>query len=67
MKKTNYKTPPATIDTVELCKELVAHAAFAEPKLRDKIYKAVRQLQLLDKLAADAGLLHWPTPPPKHP
>ncbi len=58
MKKINYKTPPATIDTEELCKELVRLAAFAEPKLRDKIYKAVRQLQLLDKLAADAGLLH---------
>lgn len=57
MKKTEYKTPPALVDTTELCKEIVVLAAFAEPKLRDKIYKAVRQLQLLDKLAADAGLL----------
>jgi hypothetical protein len=27
------------------------------PKVREKIYKAVRQLQLLDQLAVEAGLL----------
>ena len=49
---------PRLVDTVELCKELVVLAAFVEnPKAQEKIYKAVRQLQLLDKLATDAGLL----------
>jgi hypothetical protein len=50
--------PPKPVDTTELCKELVAMAAFIpSQRLQDKIYKAVRQLQLLDKLVADAGLL----------
>lgn len=51
-------SPPQLVDTIELCKELVAMAGFmADPRRREKIYKAVRQLQLLDKLAAQAGLL----------
>lgn len=55
MKKTKYKTPPSAVDTTELCKELVAMAGFLEDKrVQEKIYKTVRQLQLLDKLVADA-------------
>lgn len=55
-------SPPKLADTTELCKELVAMVAFVpNQRLQDKIYKAVRQLQLLDKLAAEAGLL------PSHP
>ena len=51
-------SPPTRIDTIELCKELVTMAAFVEnPHVQEKIYKAVRQLQLLDRLAVEAGLL----------
>lgn len=53
-------SPPALVNTDDLCKTLVALAAFAlhdNPRAQAKIYKAVRQLQLLDKLAADGGLL----------
>ena len=51
-------SPPKMVDTMELCKDLVVMAAFVEnSKVQDKIYKAVRQLQLLDKLATEAGLL----------
>jgi hypothetical protein len=43
---------PMRVDTNELCKELVAMAAFVDsPHVQEKIYKAVRQLQLLDRLA----------------
>lgn len=46
-------SPPKLVNTTELCKELVAMAAFVtNPHVKAKIYKAVRQLQLLDK--ADA-------------
>lgn len=65
MKKSKRKTvtkqkhsSPKPVDTTELCKELVAMAAFIENlHVREKIYKAVRQLQILDKVATDAGLL----------
>ena len=53
-------SPPKLVDTVDLCKELVAMAAFSlsdNPRAQAKIYKTVRQLQLLDKLAAEAGVL----------
>lgn len=60
MKKAPTKrkpSPPRRVDTIELCKELVAMAGLLEDKrVREKIYKAVRQLQLLDKAAADADL-----------
>jgi len=52
------KPLPAVLDTAELCKELVIMAGFVvNPKIRETIYKAVRQLKLLDKLAVDAGIL----------
>lgn len=65
MKKAKKKTavkrkpsPPRLVSTNELCKELVAMAGFmADPRRQEKIYKAVRQLQLLDRLAVEAGLL----------
>lgn len=51
-------SPPKLVDTTELCKDLVAMAAFlGNSRVEQKIYKAVRQLQLLDKLAAEAGIL----------
>jgi hypothetical protein len=44
------------VDTDELCKELVRIAGFANNEsVRKKIYTAVRQLQLLDKLAKEAS------------
>lgn len=52
---------PRLMDTAKLCKELVALAAFAlydNPAASAKIYEAVRQLQLLDKSAIEAGLIH---------
>jgi len=55
--KRNY-SPPKLMDTEQLCKDLVITAAFVENKhVADKLYKAVRQLQLLDKVARQAGLL----------
>jgi len=43
----------ALVDTSELCKELVAMAGLLDDRrVAQKIYKAVRQLQLLDKAAA---------------
>ncbi len=65
MKKTMRKVPtmrkpsvPQPVDTIELCKDLVRMAGFLEDRRgQEKIYKAVRQLQILDKLAAEAGLL----------
>lgn len=64
MKKSKQKvvkrksSPPKLVDTIDLCKELVAMAGFIEDRrVQEKIYKAVRQLQLLDKLAAEAGIL----------
>lgn len=51
--------PPKLVDTTELCKDLVRMAGFMadDPRRQEKIYKAVRQLQLLDQLASEAGLL----------
>jgi hypothetical protein len=44
---------PKPVDTTMLCKELVLMAGFCEDRrIAKKIYQAVRQLQLLDKLAA---------------
>lgn len=60
MKKITKRKPSLSklVNTEELCKDLVRMAGFMlDPKKRDKIYKAVRQLQLLDKVAADAGIL----------
>lgn len=46
---------PAPVNTEELCKELVAMAGFLDDKrVAEKIYKAVRQLQILDKLASES-------------
>lgn len=46
------KAKPKLIDTHGLCKDLVAMAGFLEDRrLALKIYKAVRQLQLLDLAA----------------
>ncbi len=60
-KKTVVKRKPSLpklADTAEICRDLSAMAGpMADPRRREKIYKAVRQLQLLDKLATDAGLL----------
>lgn len=43
-------------DTMKLCEDLVRMAAFIEnKKVQQKIYKAVRQLQLLEQLAAPGG------------
>ena len=60
MKKAPAKRKPSSprrVDTTELCKKLVAMAGFLEDKrVQEKIYKAVRQLQLLDKAASEAGL-----------
>lgn len=51
-------SPPKLLDTRDLCRELVATAAFAgNYHVEQQIYKAVRQLQLLDKLATEAGIL----------
>jgi hypothetical protein len=56
MKNTKYRIPPAKIDTIELCKELVAMAGLLEDRrVAEKIYKAVRQLQILDKLASETA------------
>ena len=47
--------PPAKVDTTVLCKELVIMAGFLEDRrVAEKIYKAVRQLQILDKLASES-------------
>jgi len=51
-------SPPRRIDTMELCKELVAMAGLLDNRyVAHKIYKAVRQLQLLDQVAKSAGIL----------
>ena len=51
-------SPPKLADTTELCKDIAAIAGTIDDRrTREKIYKAVRQLQLLDKLAVEAGLL----------
>ena len=52
------RKPPKLVDTAELCKDLVAMAGLlGNSRIGQKIYKAVRQLQLLDKLAIKAGIL----------
>ena len=54
--KKPYK-PPTLVNSEELCKELAAMAGFLDDhRARNIIYKAVRQLQLLDKLAAETSL-----------
>jgi len=52
-------TPPRRMSSKELCLSLVGIAAFhVEDKLaQQKIYEAVRRLQLLEQAAVDAGLL----------
>ncbi len=59
MKKPKRKSSPLKlVDTEELCKDLVRMAAFLEDKrVQTQIYKAVRQLQLLDRLAVEAGIM----------
>lgn len=60
-KKTAVKrkpSPPKLMDTIELCKDLVAMAGLLEDRrAAEKIYKAVRQLQLLDEAAKNASIL----------
>lgn len=54
------KSKPALVRSDELCKHLVTMAAFnlyGNPKAQALIYKAVRQLQLLDIEAVKAGIL----------
>lgn len=51
---------PTLVRSDELCKRLVAMAAFSlhdNPQAQQLIYKAVRQLQLLDAEAVKAGVL----------
>ncbi len=53
--KTAKKKAAVVADTMKLCEDLVRMAAFIENKaVQQKIYKAVRQLQLLEQLAAPA-------------
>jgi len=54
------KRKPALIRSDELCKRLVAMAAFSlygNPHAQKLVYNAVRQLQLLDAAAVKAGIL----------
>jgi hypothetical protein len=52
--KTAKRKAAVVADTIKLCEELVRMAAFVENKrVQQKIYKTVRQLQLLDQLAKD--------------
>ncbi len=52
---TNKKSA-VVADTMKLCEELARMAAFVENKeVQQKIYKTVRQLQLLEQLAAPEG------------
>lgn len=45
------------MDTDKLCKELVEMTSLIDnPVVREKIYSAVRQLQLLDKLARERAV-----------
>lgn len=60
------KSVPALVRSDELCKRLVAMAAFSlydNPRAQTLIYKAVRQLQLLDREAVKAGILPADKPP----
>ncbi len=51
--KTAKKKAAVVADTMKLCEDLVRMAALIENKaVQQKIYKAVRQLQLLEQLAA---------------
>lgn len=57
LKKEMNVTP---VSSVELCKSLVAMAAFSlhdNPGAQKLVYAAVRQLQLLDAAARKAGIL----------
>ncbi len=54
------KSRPALTRSDDLCKQLVAMAAFnlqGNDHAQQVIYKAVRQLQLLDAAAVKAGIL----------
>lgn len=51
---------PTLVRSNDLCKQLVTMAAFSlhdNPRAQKLIYKAVRQLQLLDAEAVKAGVL----------
>ncbi len=53
--KTAKQKVAVVADTMKLCDDLVRMAAFIENKaVQQKIYKTVRQLQLLEQLAAPA-------------
>ncbi len=53
--KTAKQKVAVVANTMRLCDDLVRMAAFIENKtVQQKIYKAVRQLQLLEQLAAPA-------------
>lgn len=51
--------PPRKMRTDDLCKALAGIAAFhvTDPHAQMKIYEAVRRLQMLDKVATEAGIL----------
>lgn len=54
------KSVPTLVRSDDLCKRLVAMAAFSldgNPQAQALVYKAVRQLQLLDAEAVKAGIL----------
>ncbi len=54
--KTARKKAAVVADTMKLCDDLVRMAACIENKtVQQKIYKAVRQLQLLEQLAPTNG------------
>lgn len=59
VKKKAAPTPPRKMSTIDLCKALAGVAAFhvEDSVAQMKIYEAIRRLQMLDKAAADAGLL----------
>jgi hypothetical protein len=59
-KRTSYHKPPALVRSDNICKELSLIAAFNlhdEPETAEKVYRAIRQLQLLDAAAEKAGIL----------
>lgn len=64
-KETTKRKPLALTRSDDLCKRLVAMAAFSlfdNPKSQEIVYAAVRQLQRLDAVAVEAGIL---PPPPR--
>jgi hypothetical protein len=57
--KRKKPSPPKLTDTHDLCLELIALTGLVEDqRTQEKIHQAVRQLQLLDRTAREAGLLN---------